>query len=97
MYIAFLIVSPLDRGPSLSKYVKKAVEAIEGTGLGFQVTPMGTVIEAATLEEIFSAARAAVDAVAEEGSERISLSLKVDIRMDRDISMDSKMRSIGRS
>jgi uncharacterized protein (TIGR00106 family) len=97
MYIGFLIVSPLDKGPSLSKFVKRAVEAIEGTGLRFQVTPMGTVIEAETLEELFSAARAAVDAVAEEGSERISLSLKVDIRLDRDISMDSKMSSIGRS
>ncbi|MGA1819660.1 MAG: MTH1187 family thiamine-binding protein [Thermoplasmatota archaeon] len=86
----------MDKGPSLSKFVKKAVEAIEGTGLKHQVTPMGTVIEAGTLEEIFSAARAAVDAVAEEGSQRISLSLKVDIRFDREISMDSKIRSLER-
>ncbi|MGA1793237.1 MAG: MTH1187 family thiamine-binding protein [Thermoplasmatota archaeon] len=97
MYIGFLIVSPLDRGPSLSRYVKRAVEAIKGTGLNYQVTPMGTVIEAGSLEEIFSAARAAVDAVAGEGSQRISLSLKVDIRFDKDISMDSKIRSLGRS
>ena len=97
MYIGFLIVSPLDRGPSLSRFVKRAVEAIEGTGLSYQVTPMGTIIEAGSLEEIFSAARAAVDAVAGEGSQRISLSLKVDIRFDKDISMDSKVRSIGRS
>jgi uncharacterized protein (TIGR00106 family) len=97
MYIAFLIVSPLDKGPSLSNYVKKAVVAVEGTGLKYQVTPMGTVIEAGTLDQIFSAARAAVEAIAEEGSERISLSLKVDIRTDKEITMDSKMRSIDRS
>jgi len=97
MYVAFLIVSPLDKGPSLSKYVKKAVDAVESTGLRFQATPMGTVIEADTLDEIFSAARAAVEAIADEGSDRISLSLKVDIRTDKEITMDSKMRSIDRS
>ncbi|MBN1539256.1 MAG: MTH1187 family thiamine-binding protein [Candidatus Thermoplasmatota archaeon] len=97
MYVGFLIVSPMDSGPSLSRYVKKAIDAVHGTGIAYQVTAMGTILEAATLDEMFRAAEAAVEAVKAEGSQRISLSLKVDIRFDRDISMDSKMRSVGRS
>jgi uncharacterized protein (TIGR00106 family) len=96
MYIGFLIVSPMDKGPSLSKYVKRGIDAIEATGISFQVTPMGTVVEADSLDRIFEAAKAAAEAIASEGSQRISLSLKVDIRHDKDISMGSKLRSVGR-
>ena len=96
MYIGFLIVSPMDKGPSISKFVKKGIEAIEGTGLNMQVTPMGTILESGSLDEIFNAAKAAVDAVEDEGSERISLTLKVDIRFDKNITMDSKLRSVGK-
>lgn len=97
MYIGFLIVSPLDKGPSLSRYVKKAVEAVKSSGLEYQVTPMGTVIQSERLDDIFRCAKAAVEAVRNEGSDRISLTLKVDIRYDRDISMSSKLRSIDES
>jgi uncharacterized protein (TIGR00106 family) len=94
MYIGFLIISPMDGGPSLSRYVKKAIEAIRGTGISLQVTPMGTVVEAASLDEIFNAAKAGVEAVSVEGSMRISLSLKVDIRLDKDMTMASKMDAV---
>ena len=96
MYIGFLIVSPMDKGPSLSKFVKKGIEAIESAGLSTQVTSMGTIIEAGTLDEIFNASKAAVDAIAGEGSARISLSLKIDIRLDKDIAMGSKLKAVGR-
>jgi len=84
----------MDGGPSLSRHVKKAIEAIRSTGIPHQVTPMGTVVEAESLEEIFEAAKAGVDAVSGEGSRRISLSIKVDIRMDKDITMSSKMDAV---
>jgi uncharacterized protein (TIGR00106 family) len=77
MYVAFLIVSPIDKGPSLSRYVKKAVESIRESGLDHQVTPMGTVVQSDDLDKIFDCAKKAVEAVRNEGSERISLSLKV--------------------
>ena len=77
--------------------MKKAIDAVERTGIKHQVTPMGTVLEASSLEEIFDSAKAAVDAVAGEGAMRISMSLKVDIRFDKEISMGSKLASLGRS
>ncbi|MGA1866592.1 MAG: thiamine-binding protein [Thermoplasmatota archaeon] len=67
----------MDRCPSLSRYVKKAIEAVYGTGISYQVTAMGTILEATTLDKMFRAAEAAVEAVKAEASRRISLSLKV--------------------
>jgi uncharacterized protein (TIGR00106 family) len=94
MFVAFLIVSPLDQGPSLSRHVKKAIDAVRDSGLDYQLTPMGTVIQSRDLEEIFQCARAAVEAVRKEGSDRISLSLKVDIRYDKDISFETKIDAV---
>ncbi len=84
----------MDGGPSLSGYVKMAIQAIRSTGISLQVTPMGTVVEAESLDEIFRAAKAGVEAVAGAGSRRISLSIKVDIRLDKDITMASKMDAV---
>ena len=94
MYVAFLIVSPIDRGSSLSRYVKKAIEAIKNTGLEYQVTPMGTVIQSESLQSIFDCSRSAVEAIRKEGSDRISLNLKVDIRFDKDIDFESKLKAV---
>lgn len=57
---------------------------------------MGTIRESAHLDEMFRAAEAAVEAAKDEGSRRISLSLKVDIRLDRDMTIASKLSSAGR-
>ena len=95
MYIGFLIVSPLDRGPSLSRFVVKGIEAVRLSGIDHQVTPMGTVLQSDSLDEIFRVAKDASEAIRQEDSERISLSLKVDMRYDKDMTMVSKLRSVG--
>ena len=95
MYVGFLIVSPMDKGPSLSLYVKKGIEAIKGTGIDHMVTPMGTVVQSDSIDHIFQAAKAASDAISEAGSQRISMSIKVDIRYDKELTMSSKLKAVG--
>ncbi len=94
MYIAFLIVSPMDKGPSLSKYVKKAVESIKDSGIEYQITPMGTVLQSDDIQKIFDCSKTAIEAIRREGSDRISLSLKIDIRYDKDITFESKLKAL---
>ena len=94
MYIAFLIVSPMDKGPSLSRYVRRAVESIKDSGIEYQVTPMGTVLQSDDIQKIFDCSKAAIEAVRSEGSERISLTLKIDIRYDKEISFESKLKAL---
>ncbi|MFO8051714.1 MAG: MTH1187 family thiamine-binding protein [Thermoplasmatota archaeon] len=95
MYVGFLIVSPIDKGTSLSRYVRKGIEAIRETGIEHQVTAMGTIVQSGSIQEIFDAAEAAAEAIHREGSDRISLSLKIDIRHDKDITMASKLGAVG--
>lgn len=94
MYIAFLTVSPLDKGPSLSRYVKKALDVIQESGISYQLTPMGTVLESDKLDEIFDVSGKAAEAIRDEGADRVSLSLKVDMRYDKEITMKSKIDSV---
>ena len=40
-------MSPFDKGESLGKYVARSLDIIDRSGLPYQLTPMGTIIEAA--------------------------------------------------
>ncbi|MDG6224938.1 MAG: MTH1187 family thiamine-binding protein [Candidatus Thermoplasmatota archaeon] len=94
MYIAFLTVTPMDEGPSLSEHVKAAIQVISSSGLKYQVTAMGTIIESPDLPSLFRVVQEAVRAVRAKGSQRISVSLRIDCRYDEDATIDSKMTSV---
>lgn len=38
-------MSPMDKGESLSKYVARSLDIIDQSGLDYQFTPMGTILE----------------------------------------------------
>ncbi|MEM1994488.1 MAG: MTH1187 family thiamine-binding protein [Nitrososphaerales archaeon] len=93
--IAEISVFPVSEGTSLSPYVKKAVEAISSVeGLRFQVTPMGTILEATSLEQILEAFKRAHKAVKEAGAKRIVAQLKVDDRLDKPRRMEDKVKAV---
>jgi uncharacterized protein (TIGR00106 family) len=95
MIVAEVSIAPFGVGTSLSRYVKEAVKALRGSGLKVTPCPMGTVLEAQDLASIFRAVEQAHDAVRAAGGERISITLKVDARYDKDASAEAKLRSIG--
>ncbi len=95
MIVAEVSIAPFGVGTSLSRYVKEAVRALRESGLKVTPGPMGTVLEAPDLSSVFRAVEKAHDAVREAGGQRISISLKVDARYDKDTSAEAKLRSIG--
>ncbi len=94
MIIAELTITPLGKGTSVSKYVKAAFRAIKSTGLKVELTPMSTVVEASTLDEIFNAVKKGEEAMINEGAERIVIDIKIDHRLDKDATMESKKRAV---
>jgi uncharacterized protein (TIGR00106 family) len=93
--VAEISIYPVGEGTSLSKYVKKAIEAINGVrGLRTQVTPMGTILESEDLEQILEALRVAHQAILEMGARRIVATLKVDDRRDKARRMEDKVLSV---
>ena len=90
--IGFLSVAPVIEG-SMSGEVAKAVAALEKFDVGYETTPMGTIIEADDSAELFAAARAAHEAV---DADRVSTFLKVDDKRTIDQSADEKVKAVER-
>lgn len=86
-------IFPTDRGSSVSEYVGKAIEAVRSSGYPYQLTPMSTIIETDTLEEAFAVVGKANDAIAPY-SERVYLTISIDIRNGKGDRMSQKISSI---
>ena len=94
--IAEFSVIPLGQsGTSLSNYVAEAVGALSKVkNLNFEVTPMGTILEAESLDTIFEAVRQAHEALFALGVNRVSSTLRIDDRKDKARSMNDKVRAV---
>lgn len=94
MIIAEFSVVPIGtKTPSVSKYIRKAIEALEKAGVGYKVGAMSTTIEAKDLDTLFKALKLAHNAVFEEGVERVVTTIKIDDRRDKNISIESKIEA----
>ncbi len=93
--IAELVIAPHGVGTSLSKYVKEAVKVIDNyPGIRVLHHPMGTIIEAESLEVIFDVTKQAHEALIKQGIKRVITTLKIDDRRDKKRSMEDKVKAI---
>lgn len=82
---------------SVSRYVAEAVLAFRSVaGLDFEVTSMGTILAANSLDTIFEAVGKAHEALAAMGAKRISSSLRIDDRRDKPRTMQDKVDAVNR-
>ncbi|QPV63284.1 MTH1187 family thiamine-binding protein [Halosimplex litoreum] len=88
--IGFLSVAPVVEG-SMSEEVAKAVAALDEFDVGYETTPMGTIIEADDSAELFAAAGAAHEAV---DGDRVSTFLKVDDKRTVDQAASEKVDAV---
>jgi len=94
--IAQLSITPIGEGTSVSRYVKIALNAIREEGVHFIVGPMATTLEVESLDELFRIVKKAHDAMINAGAKRIVIDLKVDDRLNKSTSMESKLKAIER-
>jgi uncharacterized protein (TIGR00106 family) len=94
--IAEVSIFPLGTGsPSVSGYVRAAVEALEASGLKCTLGLMGTTVEAESVEEVYAALARAQAAVFELGVGRVYTELKMDERRDvEDRSAEDMVRAV---
>ncbi len=78
-------------GSSVSSEVAKIIDAIDKSGVSYQLTAMGTIIEASSMKEALSIIQLAYDQL---DCDRIYSSLKFDIRKDTTNRLNSKTKSI---
>jgi uncharacterized protein (TIGR00106 family) len=94
MILAQLSISPLGSGTSVSKYVNKVVKILNEEPVTCHTNAMATVIEAENTDQIFTAVKHAHDALIKEpGVNRVITELKIDHRIDKDATYDSKVKA----
>ena len=97
MPIAEVTVVPLGtEDTSLSSYVADCQKVLkQESGIEYQLTPMGTIIEG-ELDKIFEVVKKLHQVPFEAGALRVSTSLKIDDRRDKDASMSQKLDSVNK-
>lgn len=80
----------------MSKHIAEAVKAIDKLGIKYQLTPMGTVMEVATIDDAFRAVKAAHEALVKSGVKRVVTHLTIDDRRDNPKGMTEKMDAVKR-
>lgn len=78
----------------MSAHISEAVKAIERAGIKYQLTPMGTVMEVSSIDEVFSAVRAAHEALVRKGIKRVVTHLTIDDRRDNPKGMSEKVEAV---
>jgi len=84
---------PTDKGESVSPQVSRIIKMIRESGVNYQLTPMGTVIETETMAEALAIVQKSYD-VLEPDCDRIYSSLNFDIRKGKSDRMTQKINSV---
>jgi uncharacterized protein (TIGR00106 family) len=85
---------PTDKGESVGAYVSQVIKMIRDSGVDYQLTPMGTIIETATAPEALRIIEKAYSVLEAQDCNRVYSSLKFDIRKGRDNRLASKIKSV---
>ncbi len=79
-------------GASVSSQVAKIIDMIDQTGLPYQLTPMGTIIEAQSVKEALEIVERAYEELQE--CERVYSAIKLDIRKGKSGRLEGKIASV---
>ncbi len=96
MIIAEFSIFPTSEGVSVSEYVKEAIKIIEDSGLHSETGGMSTTIESSDLMTLLTVIEKTHQKMVDMGARRIHIDLKVDHRLDKDASIESKLKAIGK-
>ncbi len=72
------------------------MRVIEASGLYHETGGMATTIESPDLTTLFGVVEKAHKAIVNMGAKRIHIDLRVDHRLDREASIESKLKAIGK-
>ncbi len=94
MIVADLRVLPVGSGTSLSGHVKAIQQMLEEERIAYLPGPMSTALEVDSLDDLFDVIEQANQLLADRGVQRILTTVNIDYRLDKEISMESKLRAL---
>jgi uncharacterized protein (TIGR00106 family) len=96
MIVADFSMVPMGPGTSASKYISAVYDLLRESGVKFVPGPMSTSVETKSFEELFEMIENANQRLEDMGVQRIITSVKIDYRLDKEISIESKLRASGK-
>lgn len=84
---------PTEKTQSKSAFVARVLDIVDKSGLSYQLTPMGTIIEAESVSEVFAVIEAAY-AELQEDCTRIYSAIKIDYRKGPVGRLETKVGSV---
>ncbi len=85
---------PTDKGESVSAYVARSLDIIDRSGLPYQLTPMGTIIEG-EWQQVMAVVTRCFEAMRPD-CRRIATQIKIDYRAGEESRLKSKVASVER-
>jgi len=85
-------MSPLGKGESVSEYVARSLDIIDASGLPYQLTPMGTILEG-EWEQVMAVVRQCYERMRAD-CPRITCSIKIDAREGKSGRLAGKIASV---
>lgn len=86
-------IFPIDKGDHIGEYVSKVVQHIKESGLTYQFSPMGTIIEAETVTELLKVVDEAYK-IMDPISDRIYCVMNMDYNKNKSNMIKSKTESV---
>ncbi len=87
-------MTPLARGESVSAYVARSLDIVDRSGLPYQLTPMGTIVEG-EWPQVMAVVTACFDAMRAD-CDRISTQIRIDYRAGPAGRLKSKVEAVER-
>ncbi|MDE2121935.1 MAG: MTH1187 family thiamine-binding protein [Betaproteobacteria bacterium] len=92
MVLLEFAMAPGGKGESVGAYVARILDLIDRSGVRYQLTPMGTILEG-EWDQVFGVVKACFDEL-ERDCDRISMNLKMDWRRGPQSRMESKLERV---
>ncbi len=94
MVLLEFAMNPSDRGEGVSAYVARILDVIDRSGVPYQLTPMGTILEG-SFDDVMKVVGDCFRAL-EPDCARIGMNLKMDYRAGTQSRLKSKIESVER-
>ena len=94
MVLLEFAMNPPDRGTGLSPYVARILDVVDRSGVAYQLTPMGTILEG-SFDEVMKVVGDCFRAL-EPDCPRIGMNLKMDYKPGNDSRLRSKIDAVER-
>ncbi len=96
MIVADFSMIPMGSGTSGSTYVRAVHDLLSELGFEFVPGPMSTAVQTESFGELFKLIERANQRLEEMGIQRIITSIRIDYRLDKEITIQSKLGATGK-